>query len=943
MSTHFVSSNQAAPSVIKTETGACVTVTPLGSGQEVGRSCVIVSYAGKSVMFDCGLHPARSSYQSLPLFDEYDLSTVDLCLITHFHLDHCGALPYLCEQTNFKGRVFMTHPTHSFFALVIGDLIKIGSPGTSDVARSEWLASTLQRVERTSYHSTHTVGGGIRFTALNAGHVLGAAMFLIEIAGIKILYTGDYSRLPDRHLLAAELPPVSPDILIVESTYGILEHKSVEAREKQFVETARDVVKGNGRCLVPVFAFGRAQELLLILEEYWEQHQELQSIPIYFASSVAGSCIGQYKTFAATSCNDRVQKQLERHVNPFDFKHVRFLTDMRSFEDNGPCVVLASPGMLQSGLSRQLFERWCNFRQNGVILAGYAVEGTIADDVRRGKKQIDVEDGRVLNMNMGHMAEVSFSAHADVKQTTDFIHSLPGCRNVVLVHGNPFAMSNLQKRLEETFHARGLVVHAPKTGGSVSIRFERQRAATLLGGLASKVMQARQYQQGSSTMTLKVVDEDGHNSNNSSGSKSNNNNVIAIVEGLSVQAEDHQLAIVAPGEVSSFSDVQLCRDFQQAVVLPLATYRTANEIARLLNSYFEASAPLQFWEHSIDLVQQRQEEEQRAQEGGQEKPGGDDGGKKKRGSSSSHLATEKSASVIAGVVDVGEDAQLAARIPLLGSGGGAGGCGAEDAGGDSSSSAASSATNISVVRIGRDVRAIIHENPIEGKTTVTVRWRSHTKSDLIADIVVAGLLICDSTGNSAGHQLQQQQLALNMPGGTPAGTGGGGGGGGAKDRMTPAESDSLIFRYQCFHRMLRQHFPCVSVNLSDGTAIVVATAQLDGRQVSWPIEVRDWVVPRVLHPAAASKSSGAVRGRDAREHDDDPDAEGEEDCERSSATALPPLPDTLKRKIGFTLQRIYLAINPIPFDDVLGAAASISGESEQLIENGGWCGCGATH
>jgi cleavage and polyadenylation specificity factor subunit 3 len=86
-------------------------IMPLGAGSEVGRSAIVVKYRGKTVMLDCGIHPGYSGMASLPFFDEVDLDKVDVCLVTHFHLDHCAAVPYLLSRTNFKGRVFMTHPT----------------------------------------------------------------------------------------------------------------------------------------------------------------------------------------------------------------------------------------------------------------------------------------------------------------------------------------------------------------------------------------------------------------------------------------------------------------------------------------------------------------------------------------------------------------------------------------------------------------------------------------------------------------------------------------------------------------------------------------------------------------------------------------------------------------------------------------------------------------
>ena len=101
-------------------------VVPLGSGCEVGRSCVLVRFRGSTIMFDCGVHPAYSGLAQLPYFDEIDPSEVDLLLVTHFHMDHCGAVPYLTEKTGFKGRVFMTHPTKAVYKIIMHDSVKVG-------------------------------------------------------------------------------------------------------------------------------------------------------------------------------------------------------------------------------------------------------------------------------------------------------------------------------------------------------------------------------------------------------------------------------------------------------------------------------------------------------------------------------------------------------------------------------------------------------------------------------------------------------------------------------------------------------------------------------------------------------------------------------------------------------------------------------------------------
>ncbi|GJD11109.1 Cleavage and polyadenylation specificity factor subunit 3-I [Galdieria sulphuraria] len=105
-------------------------ITPLGAGNEVGRSCVLLTYKNKTIMFDCGVHPAYSGLASLPFFDEMDPRSIDLILITHFHLDHCAALPYLLEKTNCNpnARVFMTHPTKAIYKTLLSDFVRNRNP-----------------------------------------------------------------------------------------------------------------------------------------------------------------------------------------------------------------------------------------------------------------------------------------------------------------------------------------------------------------------------------------------------------------------------------------------------------------------------------------------------------------------------------------------------------------------------------------------------------------------------------------------------------------------------------------------------------------------------------------------------------------------------------------------------------------------------------------------
>merc|ERR1739848_980446 len=100
-------------------------ITPLGSGQEVGRSCHLLKFLNTTILLDCGIHPGYEGVHGLPYFDTIDPESVDVLLISHFHLDHAASLPYFTERTGFNGRIFMTHPTKAVIRLLLGDYLRL--------------------------------------------------------------------------------------------------------------------------------------------------------------------------------------------------------------------------------------------------------------------------------------------------------------------------------------------------------------------------------------------------------------------------------------------------------------------------------------------------------------------------------------------------------------------------------------------------------------------------------------------------------------------------------------------------------------------------------------------------------------------------------------------------------------------------------------------------
>ncbi|KAL7119586.1 hypothetical protein ACP275_02G071600 [Erythranthe tilingii] len=307
-------------------------------------------------------------------------------------------------------------------------------------------------------------------------------MFMVDIAGVRVLYTGDYSREEDRHLRAAELPQFSPDVCIIESTYGVQTHQPRHIREKLFTDVIHSTVSQGGRVLIPAYALGRAQELLLILDEYWSNHPELHNVPIYYASPLAKRCMAVYQTYI-NSMNDRIRNQFA-NSNPFDFKHISPLKSIDEFRDVGPAVVMASPGGLQSGLSRQLFDKWCSDKKNACVIPGYVVEGTMAKTIINEPKEVTLASGLTAPLNM-QVHYISFSAHADYIQTSTFLKELMP-PNIILVHGGSIEMGRLKQKLVSLFADGNTKIITPKNCQSVEMHFNSQKTAKAIGKLAAK-------------------------------------------------------------------------------------------------------------------------------------------------------------------------------------------------------------------------------------------------------------------------------------------------------------------------------------------------------------------------------------------------------------------------------------------------------------------------
>ncbi|KAF3536438.1 hypothetical protein F2Q69_00024193 [Brassica cretica] len=234
-------------------------------------------------------------------------------------MDHVGALPYFTEVCGYNGPVYMSYPTKALSPLMLEDYrrIMVDRRGEEELFTSAHIASCMNKVIPLDLKQTIQVDEDLQIRAYYAGHVLGAVMVYAKVGDAAIVYTGDYNMTTDRHLGAAKIDRLQLDLLISESTYATTTRGSKYPREREFLQAVHKCVAGGGKALIPSFALGRAQELCMLLDDYWERMNI--KVPIYFSSGLTIQANMYYKMLISWTS----QNVKEKHVthNPFDFKN----------------------------------------------------------------------------------------------------------------------------------------------------------------------------------------------------------------------------------------------------------------------------------------------------------------------------------------------------------------------------------------------------------------------------------------------------------------------------------------------------------------------------------------------------------------------------------------------------------------------------------------------
>ncbi|TMI16800.1 beta-CASP ribonuclease aCPSF1 [Candidatus Bathyarchaeota archaeon] len=425
-----------------------VRLVTLGAFHEVGRAAMLIQAGSSSVLLDSGINPgAQDPTSAYPRFDtdEFDLEKLDAVVISHAHLDHCGILPFLYKY-GYDGPVYCSEPTQTLMTLHQLDYLDVHSrEGEHSPYDQKDVREVVTHTIPLRYNVVTDVAPDIKLTFHNAGHILGSAMVHLHIGeGLhNIVYSADFKF--GRTMMLDPATALFPraETLIIESTYGgpddIMPDR--EGVEGKLVSIVNDTVEKGGKVLIPVPAVGRAQEIMLVLDAYMK-NGALRELPIYIEGMV-NEATAIHTAFPEYLVRDIKEQILHKDINPFQseyFHPVTHPSDREEIIAGGPCVIIATSGMLEGGPAIDYFRHLAPDPRNTLAYVSYQVDGTLGNRIKNGLKEVSLyaHDGKMemVKVNMRVESIEGFSGHSDRNQLLGFIKRMsPKPTKIIVNHG----------------------------------------------------------------------------------------------------------------------------------------------------------------------------------------------------------------------------------------------------------------------------------------------------------------------------------------------------------------------------------------------------------------------------------------------------------------------------------------------------------------------------
>lgn len=452
-----------------------------GAAKIVTGSNYLLETDKYKILIDCGMFQGSKELENKN-FEEfpYDPKEIDMLFLTHAHIDHSGRIPKLVKE-GFKGRIICTSPTYDLSKIMLKDSAKIQE---SDL---EWDNKKRERAGKSMLEPLYTIGDAenslnyfepyfydqkvkinddieVRFK--DAGHILGSSIIELWIKengeSLKIVFSGDLG-VPNRPIIKNPEYIDEADYLIVESTYGNRLHDSYEDSSEELIDIINKTAVRGGTVIIPSFAVGRTQEIIYMLNNYYEHNKELEEhmrIPIYVDSPMA---IEATEAFVknSSSFNDETKNLILKGDNPFEFSNLRYT---KATEESKllnkyefPKVIISASGMATAGRVRHHLKHNLWDKRNSLVFVGYQANGTLGRILLDGVKNV-----KILGEDIKIGAEIysleGFSAHADQSMLLDWISKFKvKPKKIFIVHGEEEQANALSKLIEHLYKIKTVI------------------------------------------------------------------------------------------------------------------------------------------------------------------------------------------------------------------------------------------------------------------------------------------------------------------------------------------------------------------------------------------------------------------------------------------------------------------------------------------------------
>jgi metallo-beta-lactamase family protein len=437
-----------------------------GAAGVVTGSMHEIEAAGAKYLLDCGMFQGRrrEAEQRNRNFS-IDAKAIEAVVLSHAHIDHSGRLPLLVKN-GFRGPVYATPSTVDLCDAMLRDTAHIAESDAAFIAEhlrgqaepvqplytAEDVENTLPLFRPTPYHTPTEIGSGLTIESYDAGHILGSASILISEGDLRVAFSGDVGR-PGLPIIRdpEPLPPV--DYLIMESTYGGRKHPQQQEAVNKLRTVVGETFARGGRLMVPAFAVGRVQQLVLILHTLIDRKM-IDSAPVFVDSPLAVNVTEVFRRHP--ECFDEeVNRFIESGEDPFGFNRLIYIRDAaeskRLNDLRGPFVVISPSGMCEAGRILHHLRHGIGDPRNTVLLTGYQAENTLGRKLEEGAKNV-----RIFGIPTDVRARIErldeLSGHADHEELLEWMRPMtPRLRRVFLVHGEPDASAALAKAIQEKY------------------------------------------------------------------------------------------------------------------------------------------------------------------------------------------------------------------------------------------------------------------------------------------------------------------------------------------------------------------------------------------------------------------------------------------------------------------------------------------------------------